>query len=88
LERLERQLEGEEAKNRRLEEEQNRSRQEKSHLSATEEDLKKREKLGRQRIEELERELETKNDLVSIKCFTQFLSLIASSHVGDLLTCS
>ena len=64
LERLEKQLEGEEAKYRRLEEDHNRSKQERSHLSATEDDLRKREKNYSSRIEELERELETKNDLV------------------------
>ncbi|XP_060590560.1 centriolin-like [Ruditapes philippinarum] len=67
VERLEKQLEGEEAKNRRLEEEHNRSKQERSHMSATEDDLRKREKNYSSRIEELERELETKNDLLKKK---------------------
>lgn len=66
MERLEKQLEGEEAKYRRLEEDHNRSKQERSHLSATEDDLRKREKNYTARIEELERELETKNDLVGV----------------------
>ncbi|XP_052229704.1 centriolin-like isoform X2 [Dreissena polymorpha] len=67
LERLEKQLESEEAKYRRLEEDHNRSKQERSHMSATEDDLKKRERLQGSRIEELERELETKNDLLKKK---------------------
>ncbi|KAL4219131.1 hypothetical protein ACF0H5_021713 [Mactra antiquata] len=67
LQRLEKELESEEAKYRRLEEEHNRSKQEKSHLSATEDDLRKREKLHSSRIEELERELETKSDLLKKK---------------------
>ncbi|XP_053381516.1 centriolin-like isoform X4 [Mercenaria mercenaria] len=67
LERLEKQLEGEEAKYRRLEEDHNRSKQERSHMSATEDDLRKREKNYNARIEELERELETKNDLLKKK---------------------
>lgn len=66
VERLERQLESEEAKYRRLEEDHNRSKQEKSHLSATEDDLRKREKSYKTRIDELEREMETKSDLVCL----------------------
>jgi len=61
---LEKQLESEEAKFRRLEEDHNRSKQERSHLSATEDDLRKRDHTQSSRIEELERELDTKNDLV------------------------
>ena len=61
---MEKQLESEEAKFRRLEEDHNRSKQERSHLSATEEDMRKREHTQSSRIEELERELDTKNDLV------------------------
>ena len=61
---MEKQLESEEAKFRRLEEDHNRSKQERSHLSATEDDLRKRETSYTSRIEELERELDTKNDLV------------------------
>ena len=61
---MEKQLESEEAKFRRLEEDNNRSKQERSHLSATEDDLRKRDHTQSSRIEELERELDTKNDLV------------------------
>ena len=65
VERLEKELEAGEAKIRRLEEDHNRSQQEKHHLSATEDDLRKREKNYNQRVQELERELETKTEIVS-----------------------
>ena len=63
---MEKELEAGEAKYRRLEEDHNRSQQEKHHISANEEDLRKREKNYNQRVQELERELETKNEIVSL----------------------
>ena len=68
LERLEKELDAAEQKNKRLEEDHNRSQQERHHLSATEDDLRKREKVNHQRLQEMERELETKNEIVRIKC--------------------
>ena len=65
LEKLEKQLESEEAKSRRLEEDHNRSQQERQHLSATEVEMRRLEKIKSNRIDELERQLQTKDDLVS-----------------------
>ncbi|KAL3870359.1 hypothetical protein ACJMK2_038429 [Sinanodonta woodiana] len=78
LERLEKQLEQEEQKFRRLEEDHNRSQQERSHLSATEDELKRREKAQTERIRELEKELETKNDILKKK--TQELNKACEKH--------
>ena len=66
VERLEKELEAGEQKIKRLEEDHNRSQQERHHLSATEDDLRKREKVKDQRLQEVERELETKNEIVRI----------------------
>ncbi|XP_069121130.1 centriolin-like isoform X3 [Argopecten irradians] len=67
IERLERLLETEEARNRKLEEEQNRSAQESSFTKAAEEERKRQQKVTADRLNELERELETKNDLLKKK---------------------
>ncbi|KAK3605923.1 hypothetical protein CHS0354_017828 [Potamilus streckersoni] len=78
LERLEKQLEQEEQKFRRLEEDHNRSQQERSHLSATEDELRRRDKAQTERIRELEKELETKNDILKKK--TQELNKACEKH--------
>jgi len=70
VERLERQLEQEEARNRKLEEDQNRSAQETSMSRAAEEETKRREKTVSQKNKDLERELDAKNDLVSNSYFS------------------
>ncbi|XP_060070795.1 centriolin-like [Ylistrum balloti] len=67
IERLERMLETEEARCRKLEEEQNRSAQESSFSKAAEEERKRQQKVTADRLNELERELETKNDLLKKK---------------------
>jgi uncharacterized membrane protein YgaE (UPF0421/DUF939 family) len=66
VERLEKQLEQEETKTKKLTADKNKSVQESSFLKGTEEEMKKREKLYVERMQEMEREMETKNDLVSI----------------------
>lgn len=66
VERLERQLEQEETKIKKLQADKNKSVQESSFLKGTEEELKKREKMYMERLQEYEKELDTKNDLVSI----------------------
>lgn len=78
MEKLEHQLEREEAKTRRLEEETNLSLQEVSKRQAMEEDYKRRERLQMERMQELERELESKNDLVSQEYAVQ---LVYSAHL-------
>ncbi|XP_021380343.1 centriolin-like isoform X3 [Mizuhopecten yessoensis] len=67
IEKLERLLETEEARNRKLEEVQNRSAQESSFSKAADEERKRQHKITADRLNELERELETKNDLLKKK---------------------
>ncbi|XP_033730276.1 centriolin-like isoform X4 [Pecten maximus] len=67
IERLERLLETEEARNRKLEEEHNRSAQESSFTKAAEEERKRQQKITADRLNEMERELDTKNDLLKKK---------------------
>ena len=79
---MEKELDDRDAKYRRLEEDHNRSQQERHQLSATEDDLRKREKNYSQRVQELERELETKNEIVSLTFSPPIMTfVVCSSHL-------
>ena len=78
VERLEKQLEQEETKTKKLTADKNKSVQESSFLKGTEEEMKKREKLYVERMQEMEREMETKNDLLSKK--TKELNKACEKH--------
>lgn len=74
IERLERQLEVEEARTRKMEEEKTRMTQESSFAKAAEEERKRQQNMISDHVNELERELDTKNDLVGrlIEAFPTF----------------
>ena len=67
MERLEKQLEAEEAKNRKIEEEYNRSAHESSMNRTAEAEMRQKEQMYAERIEDLERELGAKDGIVSIQ---------------------
>ncbi|XP_067662812.1 centriolin-like [Haliotis asinina] len=67
LEKLEKQLEQEEVKNRLLEESHNKSLQEKSLQEATTNQMKVKDKERQDQVSELQRELQVKNDLLKKK---------------------
>lgn len=64
MEKVEKQLEQEESRFRRLEEDHNKSLHEMSLMESTHEEKKKKEKETSKRVHTLEHELEAKNDLV------------------------
>ncbi|CAG2249623.1 CNTRL [Mytilus edulis] len=78
VERLEKQLEQEETKIKKLTADKNKSVQESSFLKGTEEEMKKRERMYMERMQEMEKELETKNGLLSKK--TKELNKACEKH--------
>ncbi|XP_041369906.1 centriolin-like [Gigantopelta aegis] len=78
LERVEKQLEQEEVRSRRLEESQNQSLHEKSLQEAMTKELKERDRRIQERVKELERELNAKSDLLRKK--TEELNRACEKH--------
>ena len=71
VERLERQLEEDDSRLRKLEEEKNLSAQESSLLKAQQEEFMRQQRMSMDRLKDMERELTTKDDLVSHTLTTQ-----------------
>lgn len=65
LERLERQVEEDDSRLRKLEEEKNLSAQESSLLKAQQEEFVRQQRMSMDRMKDMERELSAKDDLVS-----------------------
>lgn len=65
LERLERQVEEDDSRLRKLEEEKNLSAQESSLLKAQQEEFMRQQRMSMDRMKDMERELSAKDDLVS-----------------------
>lgn len=65
LERLERQVEEDDSRLRKLEEEKNLSAQESSLLKAQQEEIVRQQRMSMDRMKDMERELSAKDDLVS-----------------------
>lgn len=65
LERLERQVEEDDSRLRKLEEEKNLSAQESSLLKAQQEEIVRQQRMSMDRMKDMERELSSKDDLVS-----------------------
>ena len=65
LERLERQVEEDDSRLRKLEEEKNLSAQESSLLKAQQDEFMRQQRMSMDRLKDMERELTTKDDLVS-----------------------
>ena len=65
VERLEKKVEMDDSRLRKLEEEKNLSAQESSYHRAKEEELLRQQRMSMERMSEMERELSTKDDLVS-----------------------
>ena len=71
LERLERQVEEDDSRLRKLEEEKNLSAQESSLLKAQQDEFMRQQRMSMDRLKDMERELTTKDDLVSHTLATQ-----------------
>lgn len=71
VERLERQLEEDDSRLRKLEEEKNLSAQESSLLKAQQDEFMRQQRMSMDRLKDMERELTTKDDLVSHTLTTQ-----------------
>lgn len=65
LERLERQVEEDDSRLRKLQEEKNLSAQESSLLKAQQEEIVRQQRMSMDRMKDMERELSAKDDLVS-----------------------
>lgn len=71
LERLERQVEEDDSRLRKLEEEKNLSAQESSLLKAQQEEIVRQQRMSMDRMKDMERKLSAKDDLVSQSLVTE-----------------